>query len=208
MHRTWYCWLIDKIVTSGCVYQPYLCLVFKVAPIVNLAIRIYRYWASTTYRQSVLQWARYQLCHNEHVPLRVKWCLRMLQYSCGCCSMLLPSLLLTAYGNNRKEEVASMKVFHHHRRWNFAACPVVNRFPMMVATNSWTSRKWGSRLCLGFNDACTYRIQRRIELMIAQIPSLSLRWFIYKLHRYQHVNIRNRIANWLRSYRCNFTCFV
>ena len=163
-----------------------------------------------TYRQSVLQRVRYQLCHNEHMPLRVKWCLRILQYSCGCCSMLLPSLLFAAYENNRKEEVASMEVFHHRQRsrvWSVPSCQQIfhdgsYKFMSVLQESE-------DRVCVcDFNDACTYRIQRRIELMITQIPSLSLWWFIYKSDRYQHVNIRNRIANRLIAYRCNFTCFV
>ena len=37
--------------------------------------------------------------------------------------MLLPSLLFAAYGNNRKEEVASVGVIHHRQRSRVCSVP-------------------------------------------------------------------------------------
>ena len=37
--------------------------------------------------------------------------------------MLLPLLLFAAYGNNRKEEVTSVGVFHHCQRCEFCSVP-------------------------------------------------------------------------------------
>lgn len=89
----------------------------------------------------------------------------MVQYLCGRCSMLLQSLLLAAYGNTRKEEVASVRVFSITKMQSLRCVKLLTRFPTEVQI--YKLQETQDCICVwDINATCAKRIHRGIGEMI------------------------------------------
>ena len=98
--------------------------------------------------------------------------------------MLLQSLLLAAYGNTRKEEVASVGVFSITKMQSLQRVKLLTRFPTEVQIYKLEETK--DCICVwDINDTCTKRIHRRIgEMIVLDSHLFSVVLNISKSNRY------------------------